>query len=187
MADGGKLTPKQDMFVQEYLIDLNATQAAIRAGYSPATANEQGSRLLANASVAAAVERAKAERSARIGLTADRILEELSVIAFAHMGQFAEWGPSGVRFKPSADVDGRAVAEVKETTTQHGGSQGIKLHDKVASLKLLGQHIGMFVERHEHRNAPGEEFRVSVEPKSWKDALAPFLPPDMDNGDAGAA
>lgn len=66
------------------------------------------------------------------------------------MGQYAQWGPQGVTLIDSATVDPRAVAEVKETTTQHGGSQGIKLHDKVSTLKLLGQHIGMFTDKVEH-------------------------------------
>lgn len=160
------LTPRQERFVEEYLRDLNATQAAIRSGYSARTANEQGARLLANASVAEAVARAKADRSARLGLTQDRVLEELAAVAFARLGDYAEWGPGGFALAEShtkdADggrreaVDTRAVQQVtiKEVTipTEHGEivkvEQGIKLHDKLAALKLLGQHIGMFAERH---------------------------------------
>jgi len=160
------LTPRQERFVEEYLRDLNATQAAIRSGYSTRTANEQGARLLANASVAEAVARAKAERSARLGLTQDRVLEELAAVAFARLGDYAEWGPGSFALAEShakdADgsrreaVDTRAVQQVtvKEVTipTEHGEivkvEQGIKLHDKLAALKLLGQHIGMFAERH---------------------------------------
>lgn len=63
------MTRKQDRFVKEYLIDLNATQAAIRAGYSPKTANEQGARLLANVSVQEAIAKAMAERSKRTGIS----------------------------------------------------------------------------------------------------------------------
>ena len=70
-------TPKQQCFIEEYLVDLNATQAAIRAGYSEKTANEQGSRLLANVSVAAAVEEAMAERSERTKVTQDCVLETI--------------------------------------------------------------------------------------------------------------
>jgi phage terminase small subunit len=68
------LTPRQAAFVQEYLIDLNATQAATRAGYSGATANEQGARLLANASVAAAIEMGQKARAERTEITADLVL-----------------------------------------------------------------------------------------------------------------
>lgn len=159
MAD---LTPKQERFVEEYLRDLNATQAAIRSGYSARTANEQGSRLLANASVADAVARAKAERSARLGLTQDRVLEELAAVAFARMPDFAAWGDSDqMKLKASdglTEDQAAAVAQVTETEkfikSVDKGEQlmsrerSIKLHDKLAALKLLGQHIGMFAERH---------------------------------------
>ena len=76
------LTAKQLRFCEEYLLDLNATQAAIRAGYSPRTAQEQSSRLLSNVMVAADIERRQRERSARTDVTADRVLLELSRIAF---------------------------------------------------------------------------------------------------------
>ena len=71
------LTPKQESFVEEYLIDLNATQAAIRSGYSEKTANEQSSRLLANVKVAAEVAKAHAERAARTKVTQDYVLESI--------------------------------------------------------------------------------------------------------------
>jgi len=77
------LTPKQEAFVREYLVDLNATQAAIRAGYSQRTANEQGARLLANVSVRAAIEAAQAERAERVGISADAVLEQWWTIATA--------------------------------------------------------------------------------------------------------
>lgn len=72
-----KLTPKQAAFVDEYLIDLNATQAATRAGYSKKTANEQGARLLANASVAAAIQVQMKKRSEETGITAKYVLETI--------------------------------------------------------------------------------------------------------------
>lgn len=70
------LTPKQEAFVREYLIDLNGTQAAIRAGYSAKTANEQAARLLAKANVAEAVSAAKAERAEKTGINAEWVLRE---------------------------------------------------------------------------------------------------------------
>jgi len=71
------MTPRQQRFVDEYLVDLNATQAAIRAGYSARTANEQGTRLLANASIAAAVQSAQQSRSDRVQITQDDVLRGL--------------------------------------------------------------------------------------------------------------
>ena len=71
------LTPKQKLFVDEYLIDLNATQAAIRAGYSPSNADKIGSELLGKTRVSDAIKTAMAERSRRTGINQDRILTEL--------------------------------------------------------------------------------------------------------------
>ena len=70
------LTPKQQRFVEEFLVDSNATQAAIRAGYSAKTANPKGSQLLAKVSVAAAVAEAQAKRRERLEVTVDRITAE---------------------------------------------------------------------------------------------------------------
>jgi phage terminase small subunit len=71
------LTPKQERYIAEYLIDLNATQAAIRAGYSEKTAHKQGSQLLGKTSIAAAISGAQAERSARTNITQDYVLESI--------------------------------------------------------------------------------------------------------------
>lgn len=72
-----QLTPKQERFVAEYLVDLNATQAAIRAGYSAKTANEQGARLLANVSIASAIAEAQAKRAADLNRTAADVLRDI--------------------------------------------------------------------------------------------------------------
>ena len=82
IAAAKKLTPKQKAFVSEYLIDLNATQAAIRAGYSPKTANEQGARLLANVSIAQTIQKAMQDREQRTEITQDRVLQEYARLAF---------------------------------------------------------------------------------------------------------
>ena len=77
-----KLTEKQQRFVEEYLVDLNATQAAIRAGYSVKTADVQGSRMLGNVKVQSAIGEAMALRSRRTGINQDRVVLELAKIAF---------------------------------------------------------------------------------------------------------
>jgi phage terminase small subunit len=86
------LTPKQQTFVDEYLVDLNATQAAIRAGYSKKTARSQGERMLTNVDVAAAIQKGFQERSERTKITAEKVLLELAVIAFADLQQLADMG-----------------------------------------------------------------------------------------------
>lgn len=77
------LTPKQQLFVKEYLVDLNATQAAIRAGYSKKTANEQGARLLANVSIQEALQEAMSKRAEKVEITAEQVLQRWIDIAYA--------------------------------------------------------------------------------------------------------
>lgn len=86
-----KLTPKQQRFVEEYLVDLNATQAAIRAGYSPKTANEQASRLLANVNVKAAVAEAQKRLSERTEITQDMVLNRWWGIATADVNEVIQF------------------------------------------------------------------------------------------------
>jgi phage terminase small subunit len=89
----GKLSPKQALFVQEYLVDLNATQAAIRAGYSAKTANEQGSRLLVNVSISEAIHKAQQNRAKRIARTADDVLGDILRIG-RKAEEVGEFGPA---------------------------------------------------------------------------------------------
>lgn len=86
-----ELTPRQARFVQEYLVDLNATQAAIRAGYSPKTAEQQGYRLLRNVQVAAAIQAAVAARGERTTITAEKVLAHLWDIATADPNELIQF------------------------------------------------------------------------------------------------
>lgn len=108
MAKTAKLTEKQQRFVEEYLIDLNATQAAIRAGYSAKTADQQGSRMLANVKVQQAISVAMAERSKRTGINQDRVVLELARIAFVKMTDLVD---SHGRIKDNATDDDLACIE----------------------------------------------------------------------------
>lgn len=153
-----KLTDKQAAFVAEYLVDLNATQAAIRAGYSERTAYRIGAELLQKTSVAEAIAAGQAKRAQRVEITADRVVAELAKIAFADPRDLMEWGPDGVKLKASADLteeQAASVAEVSETTTKDGGSLKLKKHDKVKALELLGRHIGMFKDKVENEISGG--------------------------------
>ena len=144
------MTKKQKRFVEEYLIDLNATQAAIRAGYSPKTANEQGARLLANVSISHAVAKAEAERSKRTGINADRVVKELARIAFAKITDVVHTDDVTIRRDASED-DLAAVQSVKVKTmnSDKGSSEEreVKLNDKIRALELLGKHLGMWDDR----------------------------------------
>lgn len=141
-----KLTDKQKKFVEEYLIDLNATQACIRAGYSPKTANEQGARLLANVSIQEAISKAIAERSRRTGINQDRIVQELARIAFVKITDVVD--PDG-EINTNASDDDLACIEsykVEDSDSVNGSSskREVKLASKIKALELLGKHVGMW-------------------------------------------
>ena len=151
-------------YIEEYLIDLNQTAAAIRAGYSPRTAAEQAVRLMKIPKVKAAIEVAQAKLSRRTGISQDRVLAEYAKIAFADIKDFisfytaktvVDYDDNGapivdykqiVDVKPSSEVDGTLINEV---SISKDGTLKFKLHDKGAALDKLGKHLGMFVERQE--------------------------------------
>lgn len=151
-GDVARLTEKQKRFVEEYLVDLNATQAAIRAGYSEKTAQEQSSRLLSNVMVQEAVQKAVADRSARTEITQDAVLRELAAIGFSRATDFAKITANGcVKLTPTvllSDEQQRAVASIKK------GKYGVelRLHDKLGALQLIGRHIGMFTGKEEQKD-----------------------------------
>lgn len=138
-----KLTDKQQRFVDEYLIDLNATQAAIRAGYSIRNAENIACNLLKKNQVAEAVAQAKAKRSRRTGINADRVVRELARLAFLDPFQLVDFQTGEV--KPDASEDDRAaLAGVKVKDSDKGIEREIKLADKLKALELLGKHLGLF-------------------------------------------
>ena len=146
MAKKDNLTVKQRMFVEEYLIDLNATQAAIRAGYSAKTADQQGSRMLANVKVQQAIAEHMAERSRRTGVNQDRVVLELAKIAFVRMTDVVD---SNGRIRHDASADDLSCIEsikYKESDNEFGGSveREVKIASKMKALELLGKHLGMW-------------------------------------------
>ncbi len=138
-----KLTPKQACFVEEYLVDLNATQAAIRAGYSEKTADQQGSRLLANVKVAAAITKAQAKRSERTEIDQDFVLNGLT----KNLGR-------AMVETPVLDRKGEPTGEYI-----YNGSVANR------SLELIGKHLGMFVDRVEHSGPDGDPIEVDLDPR----------------------
>lgn len=153
------LNAKQERFVAEYLIDLNATQAAIRAGYSEKTAYSTGQRLLKHVEVQAALQEAQAKRSERTEVTQDRVLQELARIGFADIRKAVAWGrspvdteareadPNGlgifpVELKPSSEVDDDTAAAISEVSLTQTGVK-LKMHDKLSALEKIARHLGM--------------------------------------------
>ncbi|CAM3896454.1 PBSX phage terminase small subunit [Pseudomonas reidholzensis] len=192
------LTAKQQRFVDEYLIDLNATQAAIRAGYSPKTADQQASRLLTNVKVRQYLTKRQGERSERTAITQDMVLRELAKIGFSDIRKVVRWGETQVRVFEGDDGEGEmlvpyhglalvdsthidddtagAIAEVSQ------GKEGlkVKLHDKKGALVDIGRHLGMFVPAG-HADLDAELKRLEIEKKR---AEIKRLQEDGDEGQA---
>jgi len=145
------LTQRQCLFVTEYLVDFNAKQAAIRAGYPPASAANRGYELLHFcAPVMQRVEAALAERERRTLVAADRVLKEIARIAFSDIRRYVVDRPDGlVTVRPLASLsadDAAAVAEIRGGG-RTSGPRGVKLHDKRAALELLARHLGLVGKR----------------------------------------
>lgn len=141
------MTQKQKRFIEEYLIDLNATQAAIRAGYSPDTAKSIGSENLTKPDIQARIAKAMAERSRRTGVNADRVVMELAKIAFVNAKDVID--PDTATVRPDAlPEDTAAIQSVKvKTFGEDGLEREIKMADKLKALELLGRHLGMFKDK----------------------------------------
>lgn len=141
------MTKKQKRFCEEYLIDLNATQAAIRAGYSPETAYSIGHENLKKPELHTRISRAMAERSKRTGINADRVLTELAKIAFVNAADVIDASDATLR-EDAAPEDLAAIQSVKvKTFGEDGLEREIKMADKLKALELLGKHLGMFEDR----------------------------------------
>jgi len=163
-----ELTAKQRAFVREYLIDLNATQAAIRAGYSSDTAGAIGAENLKKPQIEAAISAAMNLRAERTDITADRVLKELAKIGFADIRKAIRWesalvteedNPDGgdiavikrivtnqVQLVSSDDIDDDTAAAISEISQNTNGGIKLKLHDKKAALVDLGRHLGLFTD-----------------------------------------
>lgn len=140
------MTPKQQRFVEEYLVDLNASAAAIRAGYSARSSKEQGARMLTNANIRARVDEAMAERSKRTGINQDMVIRELARIAFINATDVVNMDDATVKEDASRDDTAAIVAvKVKRMTGNiEGIEREVRLADKLKALELLGRHLGMF-------------------------------------------
>ena len=140
------MTKKQKRFAEEYLIDLNATQAAIRAGYSPHTAKDIGCENLAKPNIAAAISQAMAERSRRTGINQDRVLQELARIGFAKITDVVDPETAEIRTDASDD-DLACIQSIKIKPNEFGTEREVKLYDKKAALVDLGKHLGLFKDK----------------------------------------
>lgn len=158
---------QQQRFVDEYLIDGHATNAAIRAGYSKKTARIQASALLTKPHIKAAIEAKQAKLSAKLELTAERVLSELALIGFSNMLDYIRIGDDGQPYTDFSALTRDQAAAIGEVTVEtrkerRGGEDKttdtiekvrFKLSDKRAALVDIGKHLGLFKEQHEHKVA----------------------------------
>lgn len=141
------LTRKQRQFVDEYLLDMNATAAARRAGYGARSAAQNGYGFLQRANVVAEVERRLAARRERLEVTAERVIAELARIAFADIGRIMDWSSGDVALRPVGEIspeDRPAIQEIAAVKRPDGLATRVILHDKERALEALCRYLGLF-------------------------------------------
>lgn len=153
------LTARQERFVEEYMIDLDAKNAAIRAGYSARSAKTLGPRLTKMKNVAARIEEEKARRARRTGITAERVLRELAQLAFFDASKCLGMLNGDMEKMEELERETASIAAFKI------GKAGIEIrfHDKTRALELLGRHMGIFREENAGREAIQVELGSGVE------------------------
>jgi phage terminase small subunit len=152
------LTAMQELFVKEYLVDMNATQAAIRAKYSEHTAEQLGYQLLQNPSVRAAIDEQLRRRFERLDIRADKVLRELGRLAFGSLRDIAKWEGSSPSLIDSDELGDDAAALLKsinfsesESSSDKGSASSrtlsFTMHDKAKALELLARHFKMLTDK----------------------------------------
>jgi phage terminase small subunit len=160
------LTAKQARFVEEYLIDLNATQAAIRSGYSAKTARSVGAENLTKPDISSAISERRVALSEKVEITQERVLEELAKVGFANMQDYMRASPDGdpyLDFSALTRDQAAALAEVTVEDFKDGRGEDardvrrikFKLADKLSALEKIGKHLGMFPNKVEHTSPDG--------------------------------
>ena len=137
------LTPKQQQFCYEYLLDFNQAAAYQRAGYCATghSAESNASRLLRNAEVQGYLLKLRKDATARAQLSIDEVLQEIAAVAFSRITDACEWDAEGIRLNPSVELseDAKAAIALVKMTPR---STAVKMHNKVAALTLLADYFG---------------------------------------------
>lgn len=137
-----ELTPKQALFVEEYLVDRNATQAAIRAGYSPDRAKQTGHDLLHLSHVRARIRSRVDEHFADLGLQQRFLIGRLAAMAGADISDYVEWDGRGVRLKDSSDLPLELTPLIKSVKETRDGV-ALEIHDQMSAIKILMEYHDM--------------------------------------------
>ena len=156
------MTPKQTLFVAEYLVDLNAGKAALRSGYSPNSAETIGFENLKKPSIAAAIQAEMDKRVEKIGITAEMVVREIGKLAFANLQDFYNVNGSLKEIHELPRDIAAALSSTKVNLTESCAVQEVKLHDKRGSLELLGRHFKLFTDKTELTGADGASLDLTV-------------------------
>lgn len=156
-----KYQEMQERFCQEYIIDLNATQAAIRSGYCERSAREQGCRLLTKSNIQTEIQRLKVGRSERTDIKADAVVCELAKLAFSNIEDYLTVNEDGeTRLKNFEDIERNvlaAIESIKISTTKNKDDSReykttqFKLCSKLNALEQLGKHLGIYQKDNEQK------------------------------------
>jgi len=154
-----KLTPKQERFVQEYLVDLNATAAAKRAGYSEKTAYSIGLENLNKPEIQSAIQEAKQARSQRTEITQDMVIQELAKLGFFDIRKLFDKDGKPLDISKLDDDAAAALVglDVQDVSDSDGNYVGFikkyKMADKIKALELLGKHLGTWEHQDKQQTA----------------------------------
>jgi phage terminase small subunit len=168
-----KISAKQEAFCQQYLIDLNATQAAIRAGYSEKSSNNIGPENLLKPIIQKRIAELQAIRSERTAITQDKVLKEAARLLFSDMRKIATWDGDSVNLEDSTEIsddDAACVESVSQTTTKDGGSISCKLHSKTKALELVMRHLGMLNDKMNLGGQKDNPITSTINPDALSDA-----------------
>lgn len=159
-----KLTPKQELFCKEYLVDLNGTQAAIRAGYSQNSAKEIANQHLTKLHIKKYINQLKDKRSAKVEITAEMVLLELAKCGFSNIQDYIKEGFTIEEIKKLNKDHAAAISSVSiETITNDFGEKTnvkFKLHDKLAALEKIAKHIGFFGEDNKQKQTEPQTYLI---------------------------
>lgn len=151
------LSPKQRLFCEEYLIDLNATKSALRAGYSPRTAQEIGSENLSKPLIQSYIQELKSRRSEKTEITAQKVLNELAKIGFSNIQDYIKEGFTIDEISKLEKDKASAIesVKIKQIYGDFPSTEvSFKLHDKLSALEKIAKHIGFFSEDNKQKVSP---------------------------------
>lgn len=158
------MNDKQKRFVQEYLVDMNATQAYIRAGYSANGADVSASRLLGNASVREAIEKGLAKQAERLRISAERNLEELSCLAYYDPSDVFDFTGDHIRLKPANQISERGRRAMSSFKFRQDGTlEQIKFTDKTPNLTTAMKVCKQLTDKLEVTGKDGTDLRLILD------------------------